>query len=262
MLRKPKNIVKAPRVSNTGAVGSHSSAEAPMQPPIALGSLGKDSVMVLGGDAPMPEEYGFPEGAPIVGVVARLEPEKGHETLLRAWPLVLEQVPEARLLIIGEGSQRETLERRFRHEEARVVHHEPGDRVARNASTIRRTVGWLAGSDGWTRSERAGRGGEGVAKERPLRRQAVQYVNPVCKVIPLENIRLHAGERGAHLGGRAVAIVCGRFDHDRHAPGRITLVHDALERSAIAAACRSSDSATAPRGSTSTIRKSTRFLAA
>jgi glycosyltransferase involved in cell wall biosynthesis len=58
----------------------------------------------------LPEEYGFPEGSPLVGVVARLEPEKGHPTLLAAWPRVLDVVPEARLLIIGEGSQRETLE--------------------------------------------------------------------------------------------------------------------------------------------------------
>ena len=58
----------------------------------------------------LPEEYGFPEGTPLVGVVARLEPEKGHATLLEAWPLVLEKVPEARLMIIGEGSQRELLE--------------------------------------------------------------------------------------------------------------------------------------------------------
>jgi glycosyltransferase involved in cell wall biosynthesis len=58
----------------------------------------------------LPEEYGFPEGSPLVGVVARLEPEKGHATLIDAWPLVLDRVPEARLLIIGEGSQRATLE--------------------------------------------------------------------------------------------------------------------------------------------------------
>ena len=58
----------------------------------------------------LPEEYGFPEGSPLVGVVARLEPEKGHRTLIDAWPLVLEQVPEARLLIIGEGSERQSLE--------------------------------------------------------------------------------------------------------------------------------------------------------
>lgn len=58
----------------------------------------------------LPEEYGFPEGTPLVGVVARLEPEKGHRTLLEAWPVVLETVPNAKLLIIGEGSQRPALE--------------------------------------------------------------------------------------------------------------------------------------------------------
>jgi glycosyltransferase involved in cell wall biosynthesis len=55
-------------------------------------------------------EYGIPAGAPVVGVVARLEPEKGHPTLLDAWPLVLASVPNAHLLIVGEGSQREVLE--------------------------------------------------------------------------------------------------------------------------------------------------------
>ncbi len=58
----------------------------------------------------LPEEYGFPEGTPLVGVVARLEPEKGHRTLLEAWPIVLDRVPNAKLLIIGEGSQRAALQ--------------------------------------------------------------------------------------------------------------------------------------------------------
>lgn len=60
------------------------------------------------------DEYGFEPGTPIVGVVARLEPEKGHATLIDAWPGVLERVPDARLLIVGEGSQREALEQRAR----------------------------------------------------------------------------------------------------------------------------------------------------
>jgi glycosyltransferase involved in cell wall biosynthesis len=58
----------------------------------------------------LPEEYGFAEGSQLVGVVARLEPEKGQSTLLSAWPRVLGLVPEARLLVIGEGSQRAALE--------------------------------------------------------------------------------------------------------------------------------------------------------
>ncbi len=56
------------------------------------------------------EEYGFPPEAQIVGVVARLEHEKGHPTLLDAWPGVLRRVPNARLLVIGEGSRRAELE--------------------------------------------------------------------------------------------------------------------------------------------------------
>ncbi|CAN5669527.1 glycosyltransferase [soil metagenome] len=62
----------------------------------------------------LPEEYGFPTGTPLVGVVARLEPEKGHATLLDAWPAVLKRVPETRLLIVGEGSRREALEAQAR----------------------------------------------------------------------------------------------------------------------------------------------------
>ncbi len=56
------------------------------------------------------EEYGLPAEGPIVGVVARLEPEKGHPTLLEAWRSVVAAVPDATLLVVGEGSRREALE--------------------------------------------------------------------------------------------------------------------------------------------------------
>ncbi len=58
------------------------------------------------------DEYGMEPGSQIVGVVARLEPEKGHQTLLEAWPDVLREVPDAYLLIVGEGSRRDFLEQR------------------------------------------------------------------------------------------------------------------------------------------------------
>ena len=57
------------------------------------------------------EEYGMEPGSQIVGVVARLEAEKGHPTLLEAWPRVLRSCPGAYLLVVGEGSRREELER-------------------------------------------------------------------------------------------------------------------------------------------------------
>ena len=56
------------------------------------------------------DEYSIPEDAPIVGVVARLEAEKGHRTLIDAWPEVLAAVPNAWLLVVGEGSEHDALE--------------------------------------------------------------------------------------------------------------------------------------------------------
>jgi glycosyltransferase involved in cell wall biosynthesis len=55
------------------------------------------------------EEYAMGDDAVIVGVVGRLELEKGHPTLLEAWPHVLERVPNAYLLIVGEGSRLDAL---------------------------------------------------------------------------------------------------------------------------------------------------------
>jgi len=50
------------------------------------------------------EEFGVPREAPLIGTVARLEPEKGHAYLLQAWPMVAEAVPDAWLALVGEGS--------------------------------------------------------------------------------------------------------------------------------------------------------------
>ena len=54
-------------------------------------------------------ELGVPREAPLIGVVARLEPEKGHAVLLEAWPAVAAAVPQARLGIVGEGSECDAL---------------------------------------------------------------------------------------------------------------------------------------------------------
>jgi phosphatidyl-myo-inositol dimannoside synthase len=43
-------------------------------------------------------------GRPVVVCVSRLVPRKGQDTLIRAWPQVLRQVPEAALLIVSGGS--------------------------------------------------------------------------------------------------------------------------------------------------------------
>lgn len=47
--------------------------------------------------------------APIVGVIARLSQEKGVDVFLRAVPLVLDEVPEARFVVVGGGPDSEKL---------------------------------------------------------------------------------------------------------------------------------------------------------
>ncbi len=54
-------------------------------------------------------EYGIPSSAPLLGVIARLEPEKGHRHLVAAMPAILEAVPDAWLAVIGEGSEADAL---------------------------------------------------------------------------------------------------------------------------------------------------------
>jgi len=56
------------------------------------------------------EEYGMEPHSQIVGVVGRLELEKGHPTLLEAWPHVLRACPDAYLMVVGEGSRYDALQ--------------------------------------------------------------------------------------------------------------------------------------------------------
>lgn len=51
----------------------------------------------------------FGERDPVLMVVARLEPQKGHRVLLDALPLVRQRFPTVRVLCVGEGSQRDEL---------------------------------------------------------------------------------------------------------------------------------------------------------
>jgi glycosyltransferase involved in cell wall biosynthesis len=57
------------------------------------------------------EAFWLPHHAPIVGNVAALVPHKGHRHLIDAARLVIQQVPDARFIILGEGELREQLER-------------------------------------------------------------------------------------------------------------------------------------------------------
>jgi glycosyltransferase involved in cell wall biosynthesis len=59
-------------------------------------------------------------GAPVVVCVGRLCRQKGQDVLLRAWPRVLGRVANARLVLVGDGPDRETL-RRLAHSSVRFA---------------------------------------------------------------------------------------------------------------------------------------------
>lgn len=60
------------------------------------------------------EELGYDPQHEVVGVVARLAPEKGHEVLLRAAPAIVAALPNARFLFIGKGRSRPAIEEQIR----------------------------------------------------------------------------------------------------------------------------------------------------
>ncbi len=55
-------------------------------------------------------ELGIEPGAPVIGTVGRLEPVKAYPVLMAAMEQVLGVAPEARVLMVGDGSERGMLE--------------------------------------------------------------------------------------------------------------------------------------------------------
>jgi len=59
---------------------------------------------------PVRDRHGLGD-APVCVCVSRLVPRKGQDVLIRAWPSVVAQVPDARLLLVGGGSYERRLRR-------------------------------------------------------------------------------------------------------------------------------------------------------
>jgi glycosyltransferase involved in cell wall biosynthesis len=61
--------------------------------------------------APVREELGIPFGSPLLITVAILRSGKGTDDLVSAMPEILDSIPDAMALIVGDGDQRVALER-------------------------------------------------------------------------------------------------------------------------------------------------------
>lgn len=56
------------------------------------------------------EAYGFTLDEPVIGSISRLVSDKGHEYLIRAIALLKEEFPKIKLLIVGEGKHKASLQ--------------------------------------------------------------------------------------------------------------------------------------------------------
>jgi glycosyltransferase involved in cell wall biosynthesis len=74
------------------------------------------------------------DDVPLVLTLGRLSEQKGQDVLLSAWPAVLERVPDAELLLVGDGPARAALEAR-------------GTPHVRFAGTRSDAADWLAAAD-------------------------------------------------------------------------------------------------------------------
>ena len=62
------------------------------------------------GGAGVRSKLGIADDAPVVVCTARMIRRKGQDTLVKAWPLVVAAVPDARMLLVGDGPHRSRVE--------------------------------------------------------------------------------------------------------------------------------------------------------
>jgi len=79
---------------------------------VAATGVAPPALHVIGNGTDVPEDASAPDDArPTILTIARIEERyKGHDTIVRALPLVLAKVPDAQWVVIGDGSLRPGLE--------------------------------------------------------------------------------------------------------------------------------------------------------
>jgi len=107
------NVLTFPRSNQVFAVSDHVRASirypGPLRilpmPPVETLYHGLDPEAVAGWQLRdgARAELGIPEAAPVFGAVANFRPEKGHRHLVAAAKHVIHEIPEARLVLVGQG---------------------------------------------------------------------------------------------------------------------------------------------------------------
>ncbi|MFH0910807.1 MAG: glycosyltransferase family 4 protein [Planctomycetota bacterium] len=92
-------------------------------------------------------EIGVPLSAPLIGLVGRLAPDKGQDTLVRAAPLVREAFPDARFVLVGTGGDWDRIRALIREGGLEGVVHWTGFRKDIASVTAALDVSVLAARD-------------------------------------------------------------------------------------------------------------------
>lgn len=135
----------------------------------------------------------------LVAFVGKLIVSKGVDLLLAAWPLVLEQTPEARLVVIGFGAYREAFERLRDALQAgdleqawaiaragRSLEGEAGEDSDSQAKPLRHLLAFLEGLQGAARDRylaAAGSLGERVVLTGRLEHDELTELLPACEAL-------------------------------------------------------------------------------
>jgi glycosyltransferase involved in cell wall biosynthesis len=59
---------------------------------------------------PVRAEFGIKPGAPVIGLVARFQPHRGHEGLISSVPELRKHLPAVRVILVGRGEHRPAME--------------------------------------------------------------------------------------------------------------------------------------------------------
>lgn len=79
---------------------------------VVYSGMEMDAFLGATADPDLRAQLGIPAGAPVIGKVARLFELKGHRFLFDALPRILDAIPDAYVLLVGDGNLRPELERR------------------------------------------------------------------------------------------------------------------------------------------------------
>jgi len=176
------------------------------------------------GGAVIRERLGIDPDRPVLVSVSRFVDRKGQDALIKAMPHVLRTVPDALLLLVGDGPTRGRLDRLVRDNDlARSV-------VFAGAVPWSEAPGWFDVGDVFAMPCRTRKGG--------LEPEALGIVfleAQACAVPPV--VGASGGAPETVVDGATGLVVDGR-DHDEVARAIITLLHDPERRASMGAAGR------------------------